>query len=64
MKFSKLQATGNDFTLVDILTQILYIIDIMLIGRTLTVSWDRVGETLLSSPAKEVFTGESLKGKN
>jgi hypothetical protein len=30
----------------------------MLIDKTLTVSWDRVGEVLLSGAVKEVFTGE------
>jgi diaminopimelate epimerase len=33
-------------------------VDIMLAGGTLTVSWDRVGEVLLSGPVEEVFTGE------
>jgi diaminopimelate epimerase len=33
-------------------------VDIILEGGTLTVSWDRVGEVLLSGPVEEVFTGE------
>ncbi|MDH4269247.1 MAG: diaminopimelate epimerase [Dehalococcoidia bacterium] len=33
-------------------------IDIILIGGTLTVSWDMIGEVLLSGPVEEVFTGE------
>jgi diaminopimelate epimerase len=39
-------------------------VDIILEGGTLTVSWDRVGEVLLSGPVEEVFTGEWLEGKN
>ena len=121
MKFSKLQAPGNDFILVDTFTQTLFLeergpgeskaesrckrynlsltietltgirqvmanvlgnkgsqvdvnmslpqfqpeqisveikVDIILIDKTLTVSWDRVGEVLLSGAVKEVFTGE------
>jgi len=30
----------------------------------LTVSWDRVGEVLLTGPVEEVFTGEWLGVKN
>jgi diaminopimelate epimerase len=33
-------------------------VDIMLDGGSLTVSWDGVGEILLSGPVEEVFTGE------
>jgi diaminopimelate epimerase len=33
-------------------------VDIMLQGGTLTVSWDGVGEVLLSGPVEEVFTGD------
>jgi diaminopimelate epimerase len=33
-------------------------VDITLKGGTLTVSWDRVGEVLLTGPVEEVFTGE------
>jgi diaminopimelate epimerase len=33
-------------------------VDIILPGGTLTVSWDMVGEVLLSGPVDEVFTGE------
>ena len=121
MKFSKLQAPGNDFILVDTFTQTLSLegrepgegeaesrckrnnlsltietltgirqvmanvlgnkgsqvdvnmslpqfqpeqisveikVDIILIDKTLTVPWNRVGEVLLSGPVKEVFTGE------
>jgi len=39
-------------------------VDIILKGGTLTVSWDRVGEVLLTGPVEEVFTGEWLEGKN
>ena len=38
-------------------------VDIILKGGTLTVSWDRVGEVLLTGPVEEVFTGEWLEGK-
>jgi len=37
-------------------------IDIILPGGTLTVSWDRVGNVLLTGPVEEVFTGEWLGG--
>jgi diaminopimelate epimerase len=33
-------------------------VDIILPGGTLTVSWDRAGEVLLTGPVKEAFTGE------
>ena len=36
------------------------IVDIILPGGTLTISWDRVGEILLTGPVEEVFTGEYL----
>jgi diaminopimelate epimerase len=39
-------------------------VDIILKGGTLTVSWDRVGDVLLTGPVKEVFTGEWLGGKS
>jgi len=39
-------------------------VDIILEGGTLTVSWDRVGEVLLSGPVEEVFTGEWLEKRN
>ena len=39
-------------------------VDITLPGGTLTVSWDRIGEVLLSGPVKEVFTGEWLEGES
>jgi len=39
-------------------------VDIILIGGTLTVFWDRVGEVLLTGPVEEVFTGEWLVGKS
>jgi diaminopimelate epimerase len=38
--------------------------DIMLEGGTLTISWDRVGEVLLTGPVEEAFTGEWLEGKS
>ena len=39
-------------------------VDIMLKGGTLTVSWDRVGEVLLTGPVEEVFTGEWTEGES
>ena len=39
-------------------------VDIILKGGILTVSWDRVGEVLLTGPVKEVFRGEWLEGKS
>jgi diaminopimelate epimerase len=39
-------------------------VDITLPGGTLTVSWDGVGEVLLTGPVKEVFTGEWLEGES
>jgi len=39
-------------------------VDIILKGGTLTVSWDRVGEVLLTGPVEEVFTGEWRVGKS
>ena len=39
-------------------------IDIMLPGGTLTVSWDRVGEVLLTGTVEEVFTGEWLEERS
>jgi diaminopimelate epimerase len=39
-------------------------VDIMLEGGTLTISWDRVGEVLLTGPVEEIFTGEWLEGKS
>ncbi|NWF77613.1 MAG: diaminopimelate epimerase [Chloroflexi bacterium] len=39
-------------------------VDIILEGGTLTVSWDRVGEVLLTGPVEEVFTGEWPGGKS
>jgi diaminopimelate epimerase len=39
-------------------------VGIILEGGTLTVSWDRVGEVLLTGPVEEVFTGEWLEGKS
>jgi diaminopimelate epimerase len=39
-------------------------VDIILKGGTLTASWDRVGEVLLTGPVEEVFTGEWLGGKS
>jgi diaminopimelate epimerase len=38
-------------------------VDIILKGGTLTISWDKVGEVLLTGPVEEVFTGEWLEGK-
>jgi diaminopimelate epimerase len=35
-------------------------VDIMLPGGTLPISWDRVGDVLLTGSVKEVFTGEWL----
>jgi diaminopimelate epimerase len=39
-------------------------VDIILEGGTLTVSWDRVGEVLVSGPVEEVFNGEWLERRN
>jgi len=39
-------------------------VDIILKGGILTISWDRVGEVLLTGPVEEVFTGEWLEGKS
>jgi diaminopimelate epimerase len=39
-------------------------VDIILEGGTLTISWDWVGEVLLTGPVEEVFTGEWLEGRN
>jgi diaminopimelate epimerase len=39
-------------------------VDIILDGGTLAVSWDRVGEVLLSGPVEEVFTGEWLEERS
>jgi len=39
-------------------------VDIILKGGTLTISWDRVEEVLLTGPVEEVFTGEWLAGKS
>jgi diaminopimelate epimerase len=39
-------------------------VDIILEGGTLTISWDRVGEVLLTGPVEEVFTGEWLEGRS
>ena len=36
------------------------IVDIILPGGTLAISWDRVGEVLLTGPVEEVFSGEYL----
>jgi diaminopimelate epimerase len=39
-------------------------VDIILKGGTLTVSWDRIGEVLLTGSVEEVFTGEWLEGNS
>jgi len=39
-------------------------VDIILEGGTLTISWDRVGDVLLSGPVEEVFTGEWLEERS
>jgi diaminopimelate epimerase len=36
-------------------------VDIILPGGTLTISWDRIGEVLLSGPVEEVFIGEWIE---
>jgi diaminopimelate epimerase len=36
------------------------VVDIILPGGTLIISWDRVGEVWLTGPVEEVFTGERL----
>ena len=38
-------------------------VDIILPGGVLTISWDRVGEVLLSGPVEEVFNGETENAK-
>lgn len=38
-------------------------VDIILQGGTLTVSWDMVGEVLLSGPVEEIFAGEWPEGR-
>ena len=61
-------ACGSGACAIAVVAQLLdYIepqVDIMLKGGTLTVSWDRVGEVLLTGPAEEIFTGELLEGKS
>jgi diaminopimelate epimerase len=39
-------------------------VDIILEGGSLTVSWDKVGEVLLTGPVEEVFTGEWLEERS
>lgn len=39
-------------------------VDVIVAGGTLTVSWDMVGDVLLSGPVEEVFTGEWLEGRS
>jgi diaminopimelate epimerase len=39
-------------------------VDIIFEGGTVTVSWDRVGEVLLTGPVEEVFTGEWLEERS
>ena len=39
-------------------------VDIILNGGSLTVSWDREKDVLLSGPVEEVFTGEWLEGRS
>jgi diaminopimelate epimerase len=39
-------------------------VDIILKGGTLTISWDGVGEVLLTGPVEEVFTGEWFERKH
>lgn len=39
-------------------------VDIRLKGGTLTISWDGVGEVLLTGPVEEVFTGEWLEERS
>jgi len=61
-------ACGSGACVIAVAAQLLdYIepqVDIILRGGTLTVSWDRVGEVLLTGPVEEVFTGEWLGGKS
>ena len=47
-----------------LLNYVNHIVDIILPGGILTVSWDRVGEVFLAGPVEEVFTGEWLKGES
>jgi len=39
-------------------------VDVIVAGGTLAVSWDMVGDVLLSGPVEEVFTGEWLEGRS
>ena len=39
-------------------------VDIIIPGGILTVSWDRVGEVLLTGRVEEVFTGEWIEGES
>ena len=39
-------------------------VDIILAGGTLTVSWDMVGEVMISGAVEEVFNGEWLERRN
>ena len=39
-------------------------VDIILAGGTLSISWDRAGEVLLSGPVKEAFAGEWLETRS
>jgi len=61
-------ACGSGACAIAVAAQLLHYIepqvDIILKGGTLTVSWDRVGEVLLSGPVEEVFTGKWLEGKS
>jgi len=61
-------ACGSGACAVAVVAQLLdYVepqVDIILKGGTLTVSWDRVGEVLLTGPVEEVFTGEWLEERS
>ena len=39
-------------------------VDVIVAGGTLAVSWDMVGDVLLSGPVEEVFTGEWSEGRS
>jgi diaminopimelate epimerase len=58
-------ACGSGACAIAVVAQLLDYVDrqvgIILKGGTVTVSWDRVGEVLLTGPVEEVFTGEWLE---
>jgi diaminopimelate epimerase len=61
-------ACGSGACAIAVAAQLLHYVehkvDIILKGGTITISWDGVGDVLLTGPVEEVFTGEWLKGKS